>query len=98
MRRSATASGTIVTRVATPALPHFLPDHLTLFARTSAAKDAEILVLRHENTILRRQNPRPRLDWADRAALAALIRLLPPGLKAHGSSPRLRSLAGIGGW
>jgi putative transposase len=56
---------------------------LTLFARTSAAKDMEILVLRHENMILRRQNPRQRLDWADRAVLAALIRLLPRGLKAH---------------
>ncbi|MBQ0906958.1 integrase core domain-containing protein [Micromonospora sp. U21] len=56
---------------------------LSLLARTTAAKDLEILVLRHENAVLRRQNPNPRPDWADRAALAALIRLLPRTLKAH---------------
>jgi putative transposase len=58
-------------------------DWLTLVRRTSAAKEAEILVLRHENAVLRRQNPKPRLDWADRAMLAALIKLLPRALKAH---------------
>ena len=56
---------------------------LTLLARGSAAKDVEILVLRHENAILRRTNPKPRMDWADRAALAALIRLLPRHLMSH---------------
>jgi hypothetical protein len=56
---------------------------LTLLARTTTAKRLEILILRHENAVLRRQNPKPRLDWADRAALAALIRLLPQALKAH---------------
>jgi putative transposase len=56
---------------------------LALLARSSASKQAEILVLRHENTILRRANPAPRLTWPDRAVLAALDRILPNALRAH---------------
>ena len=56
---------------------------LVLLSRASASKDVELLVLRHEIAVLRRTHTRPRLDWADRAVLAALIRLLPTRLRAH---------------
>jgi putative transposase len=54
-----------------------------LLGRSQASKDAEIMVVRHEVTVLRRQVARPKPDWADRAVLAALARLLPAVLRCH---------------
>jgi putative transposase len=54
---------------------------LTLLTRSDASKEVEILGLRHEVAVPRRQVARPRPDWADRALLAALARLLPKRLR-----------------
>jgi hypothetical protein len=56
---------------------------LVLLARSDASKDVEILVLRHEVAVLRRRVTRPKPDWADRAVIAALTRLLPRHLRLH---------------
>ena len=56
---------------------------LGLLARSAQSKNAEILVLRHEVALLRRQVSRPRLSWADRAVFAALARLLSSVCRRH---------------
>ena len=56
---------------------------LALLGRSDASKDVEILVLRHEVAVLRRHVTRPKPDWADRAVIAALTRLLPRHLRLY---------------
>ena len=50
---------------------------LRIHRMDAAAKDAEILVLRHQLAVLRRQVARPRFTWSDRALVATLARLVP---------------------
>jgi putative transposase len=76
----------MIIRIPAPALPH-LRAALRLAGpagRSSACKNAGLLVLRYEVAVLRRTtHQRPRMDRADRAILAALIRLLPGRLRMH---------------
>jgi hypothetical protein len=50
---------------------------LTVLTRHQVSKDAELLVLRHENAVLRRQIGRVRYELGDRLWLAAMSRLVP---------------------
>jgi putative transposase len=60
-----------------------LLDWMVLLVRSSAAKDAELLVLRHEVAVLRRKHPKPASNWSDRAFFAAFARLLLPAVRRH---------------
>ena len=63
---------------------------VALLARSDTSKDVEILVLRHEIAVLRRQVTRPKPDWSDRAVITALERLLPRICGCTGSRHRPR--------
>ncbi|MFD5385639.1 integrase [Streptomyces sp. NPDC127074] len=56
---------------------------LALLARSSAAKDIEILMLRHQLTVAQRIQPRPRFSWSDRAVMAALLRMANKQQRSH---------------
>jgi putative transposase len=71
---------------------------LALLARGDAAKDLEILVLRHQLAVLRRQTSRLRLEPGDRALLAAVSRVLPRSRWSCFFVTPTRCCAGIGGW
>ena len=71
---------------------------IALLARSDASKDVEILVLRHEVAVLRRQVTVPKPDWADRAVIAALARLLPRGLRLHRIVTPAPCSPGTGAW
>ena len=66
-----------------------------LMGRTSATKDVELLVLRHEVAILPRTSPRPRMGRTHQAVFAALVARLPRALRCHRLVTPTRSCAGI---
>ena len=71
---------------------------LVLLAHSEVAKDLEILVLRHQLAVLRRQTSRPKLEPADRACLPPSAAPCPEPAGRGSSSPRRRCWAGTGAW
>jgi hypothetical protein len=71
---------------------------LVLLARGDAAKDLELMVLRHQLGVLRRQVPRLKLEPADRALLAAISRVLPRSRWSASWSSRRHCCAGTAAW
>lgn len=90
--RGQAGSGFVALRLLYLILIRFL-GALSLFVGSDVSKDAEILVLRHQLSVLRRQAPRPRTSWADNALISALARMLPASRRPAGHPRHFVALA-----